>query len=1079
MQQEFQQIEYTYYAFISYKRKDEKWARWLQRRLQNYRLPSRLCKQYRTLSPRLSPVFLDKENLTSGELKKSLQKELSASRFLIVICSRAAYEEPFYLNHEIQSFLDSGHTPEQIIPFIIDESPAPEKECFPPVLQEVCQTSNLLGINVNDSGRRNAFLKVIAYMHNLKLTEVESAEDKRRRRIRWTLAICSTFVFLCLAVTGYKLWDYYVPKVKYYLDYTTKWGVPVGIGEVDKDQMGETYGFYAIESVRNQVTELRYENIHGKLQEQQNPSLMDRPARITYVIDEKTGQLIETVDYDATNKALLKRTYTYGNNEMLVYLWKPHNPTLSASLATKEQWSYEYNANSFLPGEVPDAVARIMCYGVRFDENTGYISEMRFYSDTYRTPAADATGILGYLYTCDEYGRIVSQKNIWPIEEADNEYYDKVLYVYQGYDLIQVKYVNSRGKLAYGPEGVSVCDYAYDENHNTVECAFSRIEGMAVTEDWDDRRMHYEQGNLVSIGEGTREVSWEYSYDASGNPVEGVYVINDWFPTYGLKQYMAWRAVYDEQNRVIQKTYYGTDMEPLEPVEHYSYDEWGNLCRFITKDLDGMYMLNKEGWAGWEKQYDGNLLMETMYYVPDKVLDLDLLNEDDRNNQLALIFQKGKKATDYVEPLVYEKYQYDSYGNLKRVDYLDAKGELLKNKDGYSSIYYEHNEQGLLCLFMYLDTENKPVRAGWYDFASVSYEYSEYGQVTKVVYYDENGEPRPESLSTNVVGLEISYYPNRLIERITYIDANGLPTEGDKGYAIEEYEYDAQGRMTWHRYWDSAGNSVGYYYDPMFTFGDELWLSYAQKHIEYIDTEEKSITIETHYDGNGNLAECNGGGARIVTTEWLNDNEYDEERLEYSADGQLLERTLTSSFPTGNLESIIKLNGSNQIMHAVYFYEQGGTKTECYCFFAYGDGYDQYSLFFDPRTPILFYAKEEYNENGDTISVEYFDTDDNPTCYPYGCHKEVYEYNSEGQVIRHVCYNVAGDLQNVKYSDHIAAYCEYFYDETGREIESRSYRDDGSISRIIKTSYLDSGAEIEEWIYYDESGNITEHEIFD
>lgn len=30
------QSQYTYYAFISYQRKDEKWAKWLQRKLENY-----------------------------------------------------------------------------------------------------------------------------------------------------------------------------------------------------------------------------------------------------------------------------------------------------------------------------------------------------------------------------------------------------------------------------------------------------------------------------------------------------------------------------------------------------------------------------------------------------------------------------------------------------------------------------------------------------------------------------------------------------------------------------------------------------------------------------------------------------------------------------------------------------------------------------------------------------------------------------------------------------------------------------------------------------------------------------------
>ena len=35
---------YDNYAFISYKREDEKWAEWLQRKLEGYKLPTILKK---------------------------------------------------------------------------------------------------------------------------------------------------------------------------------------------------------------------------------------------------------------------------------------------------------------------------------------------------------------------------------------------------------------------------------------------------------------------------------------------------------------------------------------------------------------------------------------------------------------------------------------------------------------------------------------------------------------------------------------------------------------------------------------------------------------------------------------------------------------------------------------------------------------------------------------------------------------------------------------------------------------------------------------------------------------------------
>ena len=98
--------QYAYYAFISYKHEDRKWTRWLQHRLQSYRLPVRTRKQHRELPPRLSPVFYDK-NLRPGLLRDQIRKEIQSSRFLIVVCSRSAHDQPDWLNEEIDFFLDT------------------------------------------------------------------------------------------------------------------------------------------------------------------------------------------------------------------------------------------------------------------------------------------------------------------------------------------------------------------------------------------------------------------------------------------------------------------------------------------------------------------------------------------------------------------------------------------------------------------------------------------------------------------------------------------------------------------------------------------------------------------------------------------------------------------------------------------------------------------------------------------------------------------------------------------------------------------------------------------------------------
>ena len=58
-----------YKAFISYSHSDEKWADWLHKAIETYRIPKRLVGQAAADGPipkRLSPVFRDREELSTA-----------------------------------------------------------------------------------------------------------------------------------------------------------------------------------------------------------------------------------------------------------------------------------------------------------------------------------------------------------------------------------------------------------------------------------------------------------------------------------------------------------------------------------------------------------------------------------------------------------------------------------------------------------------------------------------------------------------------------------------------------------------------------------------------------------------------------------------------------------------------------------------------------------------------------------------------------------------------------------------------------------------------------------------------------
>ncbi len=64
--------DYKYRAFISYSHKDEKWAAWLHRALETYKVPKHLvgkASDYGPIPERIAPIFKDREELaTSTEL---------------------------------------------------------------------------------------------------------------------------------------------------------------------------------------------------------------------------------------------------------------------------------------------------------------------------------------------------------------------------------------------------------------------------------------------------------------------------------------------------------------------------------------------------------------------------------------------------------------------------------------------------------------------------------------------------------------------------------------------------------------------------------------------------------------------------------------------------------------------------------------------------------------------------------------------------------------------------------------------------------------------------------------------------
>jgi tetratricopeptide (TPR) repeat protein len=194
-----------YKAFISYSHSDERWARWLQRSLERYRLPKALLAKHPELPKRLFPVFRDRDELASGgDLSDSIRQAMDDSEALIVICSPAARTSR-WVNEEIKRFraTDRGH---RIFCLLVAGSPEPDApDCaFPSALLlgddgEILHEPLAADATAKGDGKRNAMLKIAAGLLNVGVDELKRRDAQRQARF-WSFVAAGSLLIATLTI---------------------------------------------------------------------------------------------------------------------------------------------------------------------------------------------------------------------------------------------------------------------------------------------------------------------------------------------------------------------------------------------------------------------------------------------------------------------------------------------------------------------------------------------------------------------------------------------------------------------------------------------------------------------------------------------------------------------------------------------------------------------------------------------------------------------------------------------------------------------------------------------------------------
>lgn len=210
---------FKYYAFISYCHEDKKWARWLQFKLEHYKLPSDMDE--RTDLPKtIRPIFKDDSELTVGDIPKQIFDALELSCYLIVICSpRSAKSD--WVNKEIEAFVKMGRR-DKIIPFIVEGTAYannPDTECYSKAILDLPSEQKLdlpserriLGADINRDvyrwhwlNKEHACAQVVSKLLGVKFDDVWQ-RHKRQMARKAALRIVGFFVVIAVM---FGVWNY-------------------------------------------------------------------------------------------------------------------------------------------------------------------------------------------------------------------------------------------------------------------------------------------------------------------------------------------------------------------------------------------------------------------------------------------------------------------------------------------------------------------------------------------------------------------------------------------------------------------------------------------------------------------------------------------------------------------------------------------------------------------------------------------------------------------------------------------------------------------------------------------------------
>ena len=224
---------YKYRAFITYAHKDEEKARWLRKKLEDFKVPKHLIGQNSDFGPipsRLYPIFRDRDELAgAAQLGPLIEQALDDSSHLIILCSPHAVQSR-WVNEEIRMFKAMGKEDRVLClvlsgePMVEDSEGDSQQECIPLAARRQVDSNGEISeqkhepaaADLRDSadGEKNSLLKLVAGLIGVGLDELKQRDllARQKRLVRIT-AVSAFLAISAISLAVYAMFQQQQAKI--------------------------------------------------------------------------------------------------------------------------------------------------------------------------------------------------------------------------------------------------------------------------------------------------------------------------------------------------------------------------------------------------------------------------------------------------------------------------------------------------------------------------------------------------------------------------------------------------------------------------------------------------------------------------------------------------------------------------------------------------------------------------------------------------------------------------------------------------------------------------------------------------